>query len=149
MLRISYQPWGGGFTIGYLPVVITLGYLSYVDVKKREVPDLPVLALFLYSFFIVKDLKASLVMGGITFLIQLILAVITNGGIGGGDIKLFSAVAFLMGHDLYLLALPMAVMMAGTLIYCLAARKGLWCSAPFVPYIFISFIFYFLLEVVF
>ncbi|WP_213974971.1 prepilin peptidase [Tepidanaerobacter acetatoxydans] len=132
-----------------MPIVAILGYLSYVDVKKREVPDLLVLALFLYSFFIIQDFKASFVMGGIVSLIQLLLAVVSNGGIGGGDIKLFSAVAFLMGNDLYLLAFPMAVFMAGTLIFCAAAKKGLWCSVPFVPYIFVSFLFYFLLEVIF
>lgn len=134
--------------IAYLPVILILAYLGYTDIRKREVPDLAVLALFLYSFFIVKDFKTSFIAGGSIFIIQLLLAVITDGGIGGGDIKLFSVVAFLLGHDLYLLALPMAVMMGGTLIYCLAKRKGFWCSVPFAPYIFISFIFYFLLEVV-
>jgi len=134
--------------IKFLPIVIVLGYLSYTDLQKREVPDLPVLALFLYSLFIVKDFKVSFIMGGIAFLLQLLLAVVSNGGIGGGDIKLFSVVAFLMGYDLYLLALPMAVLMAGTLIFYVATKRGLWWSVPFAPYIFISFLFYFLLEVV-
>ncbi|WP_422445344.1 prepilin peptidase [Thermoanaerobacterium sp. DL9XJH110] len=119
-----------------------LGCLSYVDIKKREVPDLAVLALFLYSLFIVKDLKASFIMGGSIFIIQLLLAVVTNGGVGGGDIKLFSVVAFLLGNDLYLLALPMAILMAGTTLYCLITKKGLRYSVPFAPYIFISFLFY-------
>jgi leader peptidase (prepilin peptidase)/N-methyltransferase len=122
-----------------------LGYLSYVDIKKREVPDLPVLALFLYSLFIVKDFKASLIVGGSIFIFQLLLAVITDGGIGGGDIKLFSVIAFLTGSNLYLLTLPMTVLIIGTLIYFLVAKKDLWGLVPFVPYIFVSFLFYFLL----
>lgn len=128
--------------IAYLPVALLLGYLSFIDIKKREVPDLAVLALFLYSFFIVKDLKVSFIAGGSIFIVQLLLSVATNGGVGGGDIKLFSVVAFLLGYDLYLLALPMTVLMVVTILYCFVTKKGLWYSVPFAPYIFISFLFY-------
>lgn len=98
------------------------------------------LALFLYSLFIVKDFKASLIVGGSIFLFQFLLTVITDGGIGGGDIKLFSVVSFLVGSDLYLLTLPMTVLIIGTLIYFLVVKKDLWGSVPFVPYIFISYL---------
>ncbi|HHW01699.1 MAG TPA: prepilin peptidase [Thermoanaerobacterales bacterium] len=128
-------------TIAYLPVALLLGYLSFIDIKKREVPDLAVLALFLYSFFIVQDLKASFIVGGSIFIVQLLLSVVTNGGVGGGDIKLFSVMAFLLGYDLYLLALPMAVLMVVTVLYCLITKKGLRYSVPFAPYIFISFLY--------
>lgn len=129
-------------SIAYLPIAIILGYLSYIDIKKREVPDLPVMTLFLYSFFLIRDMRVSFIVGGCIFLFQLLLAVITNGGIGGGDIKLFSVMAFLMGSDLYLLTLPMTVLIIGTLIYFLMTKRDLWGSVPFAPYIFISFLFY-------
>lgn len=119
-----------------------LGYLSYVDLQKREVPDLPVLALFLYSLFIVPDLKASFIIGGTVFLFQFLLTVITDGGIGGGDIKLLSVLAFVMEEDFFLVTLFMAAMMIIVFIYSLLNGKGLKFAVPLVPFIFISYISY-------
>lgn len=124
----------------YLPIAILLGYLSYVDIKKRVVPDLAVLALFLYSFFVVENFKMSIIVGVFVFIINLTLAVITKGGIGGGDIKLMSVLAFAMGEYFFLLVLPLGFFMILTLICCLVAGKGIKFSVPFVPYMFISYL---------
>lgn len=124
----------------YLPIAVLLGYLSYVDIKKRVVPDLAVLALFLYSFFVVKNFRMSIIVGLFVFIINLTLAVITEGGIGGGDIKLMSVLAFVMGEDFFLLLLPLGFFMILTLIHCLITGKGIKFSVPFVPYMFISYL---------
>lgn len=124
----------------YMPVIAMLGYVSYTDLKDRIVPNKIVLILLLYSFFIIEDYKQSIVMGLFVFIAQLAMAVITNGGIGGGDIKLVSVVAFMMGYDIALIALPLAIMMIITMIYCIIAKKGIKYSVPFIPYVFISYI---------
>ncbi|MCG0275647.1 MAG: A24 family peptidase [Thermosediminibacteraceae bacterium] len=126
--------------VRYVPVIILLGYLSYVDLKKREVPDLAVLALFIYSLLACRNLKEGLITGGLVFIVHLSAAVITNGGIGGGDIKLMSVLAFLLGRDFFLMVLPMAWLMIAMLVYALFTGRGLRYSIPLVPYIFISFV---------
>lgn len=128
------------FNIKFIPILMILGYLSCVDLKKREVPDLPVLALFIYAFFIVKDFKMSLIISLVVFAIHLIGAIISGGGIGGGDIKLMSVLAFALGEDFFLLVVPMAILMITTLIYGLLKGRGINFSVPFVPYIFLSFL---------
>ena len=85
-------------------------------------------------------------MGLFVFLLHLVLAVITNGGVGGGDIKLMSAMAFMMGFNVTFLVLPLAVMMVLTAIYCITTRKGLKYTVPLAPYIFLSSITLLVLE---
>jgi len=133
--------------IKYIPVAVLLFYLSYLDLKKREVPDFAVLTLFIYSLFTCKDFKESFLMAVIVFMVLLIPSIIFEGSIGGGDIKLLTALAFFMGKDFSVLALPMFVLLAGTLIYGLIKGKGVKYSVPLVPYVFVSYLFYFSLEV--
>lgn len=99
-----------------------------------------VLALFIYAFFIVEDFKMGLIIGSFVFVIHLIAAVITDGGIGGGDIKLMSVLAFALGEDFFLMVIPMIVFMIITLFYGLLRGKGINFAVPFVPYIFLSFL---------
>ncbi|TYP56828.1 prepilin peptidase [Thermosediminibacter litoriperuensis] len=126
--------------IRYVPVIVLLGYLSYVDLKRREVPDLAVLALFIYSLLACRNLKEGLITGGLVFIVHLSAAVISGGSIGGGDIKLMSVLAFLLGWDFFLMVLPMAGLMTVTLVYALVTGKGLRYSIPLVPYLFASFL---------
>ncbi|MBE3592222.1 MAG: prepilin peptidase [Thermoanaerobacter sp.] len=124
-----------------------LFYLSYIDLKKREVPDFAVLALFIYSLFTCKDFKESFLTAAAVFILFLIPSIIFEGSIGGGDIKLLTVLAFFMGKDFSMLALPMFILLIATLIYGLIKRKGLKYSVPLVPYVFVSYLFYFYLEV--
>lgn len=133
--------------IKYIPVAVLLFYLSYLDLKKREVPDFAVLTLFTYSLFTCKDFKESFLMAVIVFMVLLIPSIIFEGSIGGGDIKLLTALAFFMGKDFSILALPMFILLVATLICGLIKRKGLKYSVPLVPYVFVSYLFYFYLEV--
>ncbi|WP_318261418.1 A24 family peptidase [Thermoanaerobacter ethanolicus] len=133
--------------IKYIPVAVLLFYLSYLDLKKREVPDFAVLALFIYSLFTCSNFKESFLTAAAVFILLLIPSIIFEGSIGGGDIKLLTALAFFMGKNFSMLALPMFILLVATLIYGLIKRKGLKYSVPLVPYVFVSYLFYFSMEV--
>jgi len=133
--------------IKYITVAVLLFYLSYLDLKKREVPDFAVLALFIYSLFTCNNLKESFLMAVTVFLLLLIPSLIAEGSVGGGDIKLLTALAFFMGKDFSMLAFPMFILLVSTLIYGLIKGKGLKYSVPLVPYVFVSYLFYFSMEV--
>jgi len=81
------------------------------------------------------------------FLLLLIPSLIAEGSVGGGDIKLLTALAFFMGKDFSMLAFPMFILLVSTLIYGLIKGKGLKYSVPLVPYVFVSYLFYFSMEV--
>ncbi|WP_227766330.1 prepilin peptidase [Zhaonella formicivorans] len=130
-----------------LPVLGLLGYLSYVDIKKREVPDAAVLALFLYSLFVLlfNADRWGMVIGHAllsfkVFISFLLLAFVTQRGFGGGDIKLISALAFFLGDNFFLLAAPAAILMFFTLVWAFGTGKGFRYEIPFVPYIFLSYL---------
>ncbi|ADH59856.1 peptidase A24A prepilin type IV [Thermoanaerobacter mathranii subsp. mathranii str. A3] len=133
--------------IKHIPIVMILSYLSYTDLKKREVPDFAVLALFIYSLFTCTSFKESILMAALVFILLLIPSILFEGSIGGGDIKLLTALAFFMGRDFSVLAFPMFILLVATLIYGLIKGKGLKYSVPLVPYVFVSYLFYFSLEV--
>jgi len=133
--------------IKYIPVAVLLFYLSYLDLKKREVPDFAVLTLFIYSLFTCSNFKESFLMAVTVFILLFIPTILFERSIGGGDIKLLTVLAFFMGKDFSILALPMFILLVTTLIYGLIKRKGLKYSVPLVPYVFVSYLFYFYLEV--
>ncbi|WP_223814590.1 prepilin peptidase [Thermoanaerobacterium thermosaccharolyticum] len=123
-----------------------LAYLSYVDLKKREVPDFAIIVFFIYSLFFISNLKESLLMAGLVFLLLIVPTFMVEGCIGGGDIKLLTVMSFFMGNDFSMLALPMFVLLIFSLIYGILKGKGLRYSVPLVPYVFLSYIFYLILE---
>lgn len=131
--------------IVYLPVIFILGYLSYVDIKKREVPDFWVLTLFIYSFFIHGDFAERFKIGLYVFLILFIVYIVSDKSIGGGDVKLLSVLAFLMGIRFYEFFVLMFVFMTIGFIAGVFKNKNIWFSIPLVPYIFLSFFNWFLL----
>lgn len=135
------------YKIVYIPVAVLLFYLSYLDLKKREVPDFAVLALFIYSLFTCSNFKESFLTAAAVFIFLLIPSLIAEGSVGGGDIKLLTALAIFMGKDFSMLAFPLFILLVVTLIYGLIKRKGLKYSIPLVPYIFVSYLFYLFLEV--
>ncbi|NLK50457.1 MAG: prepilin peptidase, partial [Candidatus Cloacimonetes bacterium] len=91
-----------------MPVLLLLGFLSIIDLRKREVPHLGVFALLIYSFFVVlkanklwPNTQIALIVFGLLFVVYM-----CTKGVGGGDIKLLTALAFYMGEDIMFLALP-------------------------------------------
>ncbi|MBS5913501.1 MAG: prepilin peptidase [Paenibacillus macerans] len=69
---------------------------SYHDIRTREIPNRLPLAIFGTGMLQVSLISAvsGLVVAGLPFLLA---AIITNGKIGGGDIKLMAASGFVLG----------------------------------------------------
>lgn len=104
--------------------VLIGGVITYIDELVAEGFDVPCLIERVIGFF-----AAS----GVLFL----LAVITKGGMGGGDIKLMAAVGFMLGWKVVLLALVMGGFI-GTLylIFMAIKNKGkVPRKVPFAPHL--------------
>ncbi len=104
--------------------VLIGGVITYIDELVAEGFDLHCLLERVIGFF-----AAS----GVLFL----LAVITKGGMGGGDIKLMAAVGFMLGWKVVLLALVMGGFI-GTLylIFMAIKNKGkIPRKVPFAPHL--------------
>lgn len=123
----------------YLPVLIILGWLSYVDLKKREVPNVWVLTLFLYSILLVKNISEHAILAIFVFSLLFIVYLLSQNCIGGGDIRLLTVIAFLLGDSFTMFLLMMfPFLLLGFLIGVIIYRT-FWFSVPLVPYIFLGF----------
>jgi len=134
-----------GFTFNLLAAVILITCLmisAAVDLKHQIIPDkvvLPSLALgLLLNILIHRENLLSYIAGfasggGIILLI----AVLSHGGMGGGDIKLFAAVGMFLGFRLTILALLLSFVLASSvgLVLVMSKRKKINDAIPFGPFI--------------
>lgn len=122
--------------------VTALAVISFYDIKKKEIPNRYVLMIIVLAMIdailIGKwDLPCRAI-GMLCVSVPLfIVAVITKGAFGGGDIKLMAAGGFFLGWRLILAAAIIAFLAAG--IYSIAllvikrgARKHEIAFAPFL-----------------
>lgn len=93
----------------YLITVIILIYIGFIDYKQKIIPDkLNILIAALGIINVIYDfgnIKSYLISAVSVFAFFLFLAMVTDGGIGGGDIKLLTALALIFGKDILLVLL--------------------------------------------
>ena len=126
----------------YLFLTAVLVVVTFIDLEFYLIPDRIVLFaliaglplnLIARDLTIVSALSGMLSAGG--FL--LILAIVSRGGMGGGDIKLAAVIGFYLGWPNGFLALLFACMLAGIvgLALVLTRIKGRKDVIPFGPFI--------------
>lgn len=98
------------------------------------------LTLFLFSPIVIRDYTGHFFVALSCFAVLTVVNFITRGGIGGGDIKLLTALSFFMGSKLYEMIFFMALVMAVGFIGVLIKEKRLNAEVPMVPYIFLGYV---------
>jgi leader peptidase (prepilin peptidase)/N-methyltransferase len=123
-------------------VVAILMYIAIVDYGHRMIPDKCNVAIacigvvnIVYDY---RDVVTYLVSALAVFVFFLILAMLTDGGIGGGDIKLFGALGLVFGEDIILVlfftyAAAMAISVIGLLFKRLRFSSSV-AMGPFVAF---------------
>ncbi len=137
---------------GYCIAFSALLVAAVIDFRTMEIPDSMWITVFVGSLFVYAqeliddggfELKCFLTRFIGIFAasgILLILALITKGGMGGGDIKLMAACGFLLGWKQVLLALVMGAAI-GTLYLLFTALKNkgkVPRKVPFAPHLSIA-----------
>ena len=96
-------------TIGILLkfiIVVILVYIAFIDHKYRIIPDKCTALVFFIGVVNVaydyRNIVTYLVSALVVFAFFLILAMVTDGGVGGGDIKLFGVLGLVFGKDIIL-----------------------------------------------
>lgn len=101
-----------------VPMLVFLAIAVYTDVRRRLIYDwltLPGTVYFLLYYAIAEPDKllgsalGAVILGGIS----LILAMISNGQMGGGDIKLFAMVGAALGWQAGLVSMGLTYLLAG------------------------------------
>jgi len=124
----------------YLITVIILIIVGYIDYKKRIISNK--INIILASIGVINiildfnNVKMYLVSTAIVFTFFLLLSLFSNGGIGGGDIKLFTSLALIFGKGILQVLQFTYAAAAITLIPGIFTKKVSWMSTtamgPFV-----------------
>lgn len=134
-----------GLTIEFLIAAVLITSLiisAFIDLKYQVIPDKVVLPTFIMGLLlnilinkenILYHLMGFALGGGTIFLI----VVLSRGGMGGGDIKLFAAVGIFLGFRLTALALLLSFILGSFagIVLVLLKRKKINDAIPFGPFI--------------
>ncbi len=130
----------------YLPVLSILLIITLIDLDIQKIPNVFVGLIFLWALLWQllgpalswTDAALGLLAGGG---ITLLIALVTRGGMGGGDIKLLAALGFLAGWFDLILVFFIAVLLGAFvgMIVLIVKRKGGKTPIPFGPFIAIAY----------
>jgi leader peptidase (prepilin peptidase)/N-methyltransferase len=131
--------------IKYAVLTCMLIIVTFVDLERQEIPDEIILfGLVAGLIFNLFDIKANMLSGIIGFVlgggIFLLIAMLTNGAMGGGDIKLMAVLGLFLGWKFVLILSLLSFVIGAvvSLILIVAKVKGPKDYIPFGPFIAIS-----------
>ncbi|MGD9678889.1 MAG: prepilin peptidase [Vulcanibacillus sp.] len=88
----------------YIITIILLIKIAYIDYKQKIISDslnmIITLLGILNLILNLENCKMYIASSAITFAVFLFIAIITDGGIGGGDIKLLTALSLIYGSQM-------------------------------------------------
>lgn len=138
--------------IFYSLIISILIIISIIDYFHQIIPDglvlLILVSTIIYKAFIYIIYKTPLsfldsISGFIgAGLLFIIIALVSNGGMGGGDIKLSAALGFILGSKKTLLNILLSFIIGAvfSIVLLLSGKKGRKDAIPFAPFINISFL---------
>jgi prepilin signal peptidase PulO-like enzyme (type II secretory pathway) len=132
-----------GLSIYALIMFLLIGLsiaISVVDVKTLSIPNSLILAFFILSLYPVimhNMLKDNIYGLLLSFSFFLVILLLFPGSFGGGDIKLASAIGFLLGLEMSIVVIETALITGSMIgvIYAIKTKKGLRIKFPFAPFL--------------
>ena len=123
---------------GVLFLLILL-YASFCDIQTRECPDFPHLMIAITACVGIElsALPGMLLSAGMTFAVMIGAMLIGKSDIMGGDLKLATACAFLLGVQKGLLGLFVGMMLG--VIVNLIKQKNKKSGFPLIPYLAVGY----------
>lgn len=120
-----------------LLIIITVSDLSYQLIPNRILFMFFFLFIFLRLLFPLHPWYDSLIGSAVGFTLLLFIAIISKGGMGGGDIKLFAVLGYLLGLKAILLTFLLSVFAGSLFGVCgmMTKRLSRKSAIPFGPFI--------------
>lgn len=144
----AYNYWTIGFQMelfimlvfSSLLIIITVSDMSYMLIPNKILFPFGVFLLLLRIFFPYTTILDALLGAVIGFIVLLTVAFITNGGIGGGDLKLFLVIGIVLGSSLTLLTLFLSsvIGLIASLLFLRLQKLDRKTPIPFGPSIAVA-----------
>lgn len=149
----AYYAFGLSFDFLFYSLIISiLIIISFIDYYHQIIPDRLILTILVlaiiyksYTFaiyrtsIIVYDSILGFLIGGLLFLL---IAIISKGAMGGGDIKLITSLGFILGWKKTILNILLAFIIGAliSIILLITKKKGRKDAIPFGPFINLAFL---------
>jgi leader peptidase (prepilin peptidase)/N-methyltransferase len=129
----------------YIAIILFLIKISYIDYKRKIIPDKLNLILALFGIFNLiinfQNCKVYIASAAITFTVFLLLAIITDGGIGGGDIKLLTALSLIFETNiLTVITITFTVATIFSMLKLFLKQMSVKENVPLAPFVCLSVI---------
>jgi Flp pilus assembly protein protease CpaA len=126
-----------------LPIVVLAAYAGYTDLKRREIDDWVPIFIALYGTIMqllyFNRLPEAIFCAIVVFSMLFVVYLASKGGLGGGDVKLLTSLAFFFGFNSFAVVMIACVIAAAYgIIQAIATRQGLKTESPFAPAVFLS-----------
>lgn len=143
LFLLLYKPFGLSiYFFKYAVLASLLIVIAVIDLKTQEIPDrLIVFGLIAGLLFNLYNIRINMVQGLLGFILGggsfLIIAMVTKGAMGGGDIKLMAVLGLFFGWQLIILIALISFVLGAfiSLILITAKIKGRKDYIPFGPFI--------------
>lgn len=127
----------------YIITVMLLIIIAYIDYKQKIIPDKLNVAIAILGIINItldfKNIKTYILSTIIVFTFFFILAVLSKGGIGGGDIKLFTALSLVFGYDmLWIIEYSYIIAAVVSIIMLILKKTNLKSSVALAPFIMLG-----------
>jgi len=127
-----------------IPVVFLTAYAAYTDIRRREIDDWVSIIIAAYGFVVNLILNQLMLFeclfyAFVIFVSLYLVYLITNGSIGGGDIKLLTALAFYFADKIVLLLfLSSIIAFIYGIVKGIKGKTYLKTETVFAPAIFVA-----------
>ncbi|MGB7606077.1 MAG: prepilin peptidase [Lutisporaceae bacterium] len=130
------------YFLKYAVLTSLLVIITLIDLKTQEIPDeLIIFGLITGLLLNLYDIKLNMLQGIMGFLLGggtfLIIAMVTRGAMGGGDIKLMAVLGLFLGWKMVILVALLSFLLGAiiSLVLIIAKIKGRKDYIPFGPFI--------------
>ncbi|MGG0644513.1 prepilin peptidase [Sporosarcina gallistercoris] len=121
-------------------VIITVSDIMYMLIPNKVLLPFGMAIALLRFFSPLSPWWDSLLGAAVGFLVLLLIAIVSKGGMGGGDIKLFFVIGLVLGTQLTLLTLFLAAFIGSLvgILYLRKTKQGRKTPVPFGPSIAVA-----------
>lgn len=162
LMGLFYSKHGYSFStaLKYLIFIYSLFLTASIDLKQKKIPNIMVLFIlaerivfFIPEFILYREAFSTVLLSSLVGLvtagfIMIVCRFISRGGMGAGDVKLFSAIGFMVGLSGVVSILFYSLFLASAVsIFLLVSRKAKFRETiPMAPFIFAGSLLYVVLN---